>query len=285
MAKAFKAKRLIVGFFIGVGSLGLTTIGIDAVDHINNFSNSIIGSVFTDKSKQSPCPDDMAYIVNAAKNFCIDKYENSVSSNCPVQDIRSQEDTSTNLNNSRCRPVSAKDAYPWVHISQDQAREACAKAGKRLASVEEWSAAALGTPDKEAEWTEDDCQVSGNWYDQPGETGSALNCVSAAGAFDMIGNVWEWSDGVIQNGQYQDTALPDSGYVAGTNGKGLAGITGPDNPDPNYRGDYFWIKKQGIRAIALGGYWENKSKAGQYSAYLVSLPSFANEAVGFRCAK
>jgi formylglycine-generating enzyme required for sulfatase activity len=285
MAKAFKIKRLFVVFVISIGALTLTTIGIDAVDHLNNFSNSIIGSIFMDKTLQSPCPEDMVYIISTAKNFCLDKFENSLADQCPIQNIMSQEDTSANLNESDCKPVSVKNAYPWVNISQDQAREACAKAGKRLASVEEWSAAVLGTPDKDADWTEDDCQVASNWADQPGPTGTAVNCVSAAGAFDMIGNAWEWSDGVIWEGQYQNDPLPDSGYVIGSNGEGLAGLTRPNEPNQNYRGDYFWIKKQGIRAIALGGYWDNKAKAGQYCAYLVSLPSFANEAVGFRCAK
>jgi formylglycine-generating enzyme required for sulfatase activity len=182
-------------------------------------------------------------------------------------------------------PVSVKEKKPWTYVSQDQAKEACAKAGKRLPSPEEWASASLGTPDKDSGWSSEDCQVASNWESQPGKTGSALNCISSSGAYDMIGNVWEWIDAVAEDGQLDGKNLPDEGYVISSDGKGLVSDTRQGNPDPNYHGDYFWIKKQGVRAIAKGGYWDNNSEAGQYSVYLVSPPSFAGVGVGFRCVK
>jgi formylglycine-generating enzyme required for sulfatase activity len=63
-----------------------------------------------------------------------------------------------------------------------------------LPTDKEWLQVALGTPDKETGWDSDDCQVENNWDIQPGLAGTGKNCVSAAGAYDMIGNVWEWTN-------------------------------------------------------------------------------------------
>ncbi|MBD3208569.1 MAG: SUMF1/EgtB/PvdO family nonheme iron enzyme, partial [Candidatus Nealsonbacteria bacterium] len=149
----------------------------------------------------------------------------------------------------------------------------------------EWHQAALGTPDKESDWSGKDCHVAGNWPSQPGLTGSGEDCVSSAGAYDMVGNVWEWVDGTIFDGQYEGHALPEQGFVQGVDDQGLSYQTDIEESAPNYNQDYFWIKQQGTRGIARGGYWGNGSDAGVYSAYLVVPPSFSGTGVGFRCVK
>jgi formylglycine-generating enzyme required for sulfatase activity len=63
-----------------------------------------------------------------------------------------------------------------------QAAAAARNAGKRLPTNAEWQAAALGTP-------ENLCNTSGNDF---APTGTTAGCVSHVGAFDMVGNVWEW---------------------------------------------------------------------------------------------
>jgi len=280
-----RLKSLMTWLAVAVSAVLLTTLGIDAVDNMNNFSNSIIGSLFVDRSEQTPCPPDMAYIQSPDGGYCIDKFENAPGDGCPVKNLQSQVDTAANLGYGECQPVSKEGVYPWVFVSQDQARELCARAGKRLPTANEWSLAALGTPDKTAGWDANDCQVALNWSEHPGSAGSGKNCVSSAGAFDMVGNVWEWIEGVAADGLLDGMELPESGYVVSSDGKGLVLATDPENPDANYYGDFFWIRKQGVRGIAKGGYYENESKAGVYSAYLISAPSFAGVGVGFRCVK
>jgi len=224
-------------------------------------------------------------VSSASNGFCIDKYEASAGSDCQFADPQNQIETRNNLDFQPCFPASVAGAIPWRNISQDQAAMACAKAGKRLASHDEWFAAALGTPDRASSWGPDDCQVAKNWDTQPGRTGSAKNCISGAGAYDMIGNVWEWVAGVVTDGNFNGRQLPKAGYIDSTDGESMPGATNPDKGDLNYNSDYAWIKNTGLMAIARGGYWDNETDAGQYSVYIETPPSFAGTGIGFRCAK
>lgn len=270
-------------FFIILISIVLVTIGINAADKRDNFSESIIGRViFGEESR--PCPDGMVFVASSEGGFCIDKYEASPGGNCPELIPDNQASTRINLADPSCTAVSKAETTPWRFISQTQAAEACAKAGKRLPTNKEWLQASLGTPDLPSGWGSDDCQVGKNWLTQPGKTGQGVNCVSAAGVYDMIGNVWEWVDGTINDGFYEGQELPGQGYVVSANTEGLASETS-NTEDPNYYNDYFWIKNSGVRGMARGGYWDNQAGAGQYAMYLVSPPSFAGTGVGFRCAK
>jgi formylglycine-generating enzyme required for sulfatase activity len=255
----------------------ITAIGIKASDSLSG-KNKKNGS-------QNFCPGDMAYVTSVGGGFCLDRYEASAGSACPYTNPEKQSDTRVNLSESTCRPESQSGFVPWRFISQDQAAMACAKAGKRLPTNQEWLQASLGTPDIKANWGEDDCQVDNNWLNQPGLSGSGKNCFSPAGVYDMIGNVWEWVDGVVSNGIFNGNQLPLSGYIDSTDGESMPGKTNPDKANENYNNDYFWVKGSGSRAIARGGYWNNKSEGGQYSVYAVNPPSFAGEGVGFRCAK
>jgi len=255
-------------------AVALTTAGIKAAD---KFAGKQAGDT------RAPCPKDMVLVQAASGEFCIDKYEVSPAAECPYPTPDNQGETRMNLDYADCQPVSVRGAKPWRYISQDQARIACAKAGKRLPTNKEWFAAALGTPDESRDWGPDDCQVAGNWQEQPGPAGAGKNCVSAAGAYDMIGNVWEWVKGATDQGVYKGKEMPASGFVHSTDGASLPAKTDPDQPDPNYRKDYFWIKKEGVRGMARGGYWNNKTDAGQFSVYVVTPPSGAGAGTGFRC--
>jgi len=258
----------------------LTTISIKAADNLNNQRAAGQNGLNIIK-----CPGEMVYVLNDKGGFCIDKYENSAGTDCAKSNPANQSETKMNIDNIDCRPVSLTAKNPWRNISQNQAAVACAKAGKRLPSNKEWQQAALGTPDRASDWTNDDCLVANNWGQTPGLTGTGKNCVSAAGAYDMIGNVWEWVDGTINNGIYEGNKLPEEGYVQNVDSNGMPGETNIDGSDQNYNNDYFWIKKVGVKGIARGGYYNNKEQAGQFSAYLVSPPSFVGEGVGFRCVK
>jgi Sulfatase-modifying factor enzyme 1 len=260
---------------VTLAAIILSTVGIKASD-----------SLFGGQGKNnSVCPPDMVFVPGANGGFCIDKYEDAAGSGCSAKNPANQDETRADLENASCQPVSQPGLIPWRYISQNQAAVACAKVGKRLPTNEEWQAAALATPDKNSNWGADDCQVANNWAEQPGPTGSGKNCVSGVGAYDMVGNVWEWVEGTVEDGKYQGVDLPDDGYIKGVNSQGMPTGTDANQADPNYNDDYLWILKTGSRGIARGGYWNNNDQAGQYSVYLVAPPSEAGTGTGFRCAK
>lgn len=272
--KAFKKKKtalktLLVIFFAVI----LTTMAIKASDDF-----------FSKEDGDDGCEKGMAYVPTSDGGFCIDVYENSAGEKCAYANPANQLESRENFNSIDCRPESVAGKTPWRNISQNQAAAACAKAGKRLPTSKEWGLASLGTPDILSGWGSDDCQVAKNWNDQPGLTGSAKNCLSGQGVYDMVGNVWEWTDGNVVDGAYHGQDLPKEGYVSGMDENGWP-IKTQDDQDENYNGDYFWIKSKGTRGIARGGYWDNRSGAGVNSAYIVIEPSFAGEGIGFRCAK
>lgn len=273
-------------FYLSIACVAviLVTVGIDASDHYDNFSESIVGRLWFGEDS-GPCPAEMVFVANEKGGFCIDRYEASAGDDCPYREPVNQGDSRVNLDHNKCKPVSVVNALPWRYISQSQAAVACAKSGKRLATATEWYQASLGTPDMSKSWQADDCQVDRNWSMQPGRTGDGVNCVSAFGAYDMIGNVWEWVSGEIAEGRYNSRELPADGYVVSVDSSGLPVETSPEAADENYNEDYLWIKKSDVRGIARGGYWDNQEKAGFYSLYLVSSPSFAGTGVGFRCVK
>ena len=89
--------------------------------------------------------------------------------------------------------VSLPGVTPARFITWFQAQEACANARKRLPTSAEWQVAANGTPDTGGA---DDGTTTCNTDDlEPGvtATGSRTGCVSARGAWDMVGNLAEWT--------------------------------------------------------------------------------------------
>ncbi len=233
---------------------------------------------------ENGCPLDMVYVVAEYGGFCIDRYEVALGEDCPVIDPKSQLDSRRNIDNLACLAVSEKDKKPWRYISQNQAQIACSKVGKRLPTNKEWNKAALGTPDFLEENKKHDCQISKNWDSQPGSTGTGINCKSFSGAFDMIGNVWEWTSETVIDGKVDEIDLPEQGFIASVDGRGFPSKTS-NSGDENYYNDYFWVKNSGTRGVARGGYWDSKERAGVFAIYAVLEPSFVGSGVGFRCVK
>jgi formylglycine-generating enzyme required for sulfatase activity len=89
--------------------------------------------------------------------------------------------------------ASVPGVLPSTCITWFQAEQACALAGKRLVTNQEWQRAAAGTPDPgDPDDDTTECEVGQDLVNDPVNTGSRSDCVSSWGAFDMVGNVWEW---------------------------------------------------------------------------------------------
>jgi len=86
--------------------------------------------------------------------------------------------------------VSLPSVVPSAFIDWFQAQEACANAGKRLPTSAEWQVGAYGTPDPGPDNGTTDCNTL--TAEEAVPTGSRAGCVSARGAFDMVGNLQEW---------------------------------------------------------------------------------------------
>jgi len=132
------------------------------------------------------CTDDMV----AVGSLCVDKYEAS------LVDASGAATTSAacNADGSDCgadaagvNPAifaqSVVGVLPDTGPSWFQAAIACANVGKRLPSVAEWQMAAAGTVGA-------NCNAAGGSL---ANTGASADCFSTAGAFDMVGNLWEWT--------------------------------------------------------------------------------------------
>lgn len=276
-------KTLIV---IGV-SIALTSFTINATDNLGNFSDSALGAIVVGIfGEEERCPKDMVLVDSATGGFCIDIYEASPGEDCVYDNPSSQVETRNNMVNPKCVPASEPDRTPWRNVSQTQAISLCAKAGKRLPTNEEWYAAAIGTPDTSEGWDDGSCNVMRNWsVSEPGKTGSAPECVSYYGTYDMVGNVWEWVRDTVKQGEYQGTQVPDSGFVHSVDETGIPTMTDRSKPDPNYNDDRFWSEKTQVVGIFRGGYWASGSGAGIYTAHAQMPPSFVGVGVGFRCVK
>jgi formylglycine-generating enzyme required for sulfatase activity len=271
--------RIIKGALVVVLTSVMATLTINAGDNFNNISESLLGSVLN--IEQGTCPDDMVFVSTESGGFCIDRYEASPSDECLFENPANQDESRANIDKAKCVPVSEPQKTPWVFIAQHQASLACAKAGKRLPTNDEWYRAAMGTPDSPGAGV---CGI-GKQVTSPFQTATFQECVSIAGAYDMIGNVWEWVDETVQDGVYRKQTLPQEGYVSSVGTDGVPTETTKEGPDDNFNEDYFWINAEGVRGMFRGGYWGLEERAGVYGVYSVMSPSFVGPGLGFRCVK
>jgi len=148
--------------------------------------------------------------------------------------------------------VSLAGATPSAYTTWFQAQQACKNSQKRLPSNAEWQAAVAGTPDPGPDNGTTDCNT--NSVFAAVSTGSRSSCVSADGAFDMVGNLYEW----VADWAPLSTACPTWGAFSNDT-QCFAGADTGTNRGPG--------------ALLRGGYFSNGSVAGPLAVAGNSQPS------------
>jgi hypothetical protein len=161
--------------------------------------------------------------------------------------------------------VSLPGVTPSAFITWFQAQQACTNAGKRLPSNAEWQAAVAGTPDPGPDNGTTDCNTSSTLMVAP--TGSRTSCVSSGGAFDMVGNLFEWvADWVPRS---TDAGTWSAGISPTGDLQFLAGAATEGEPG----------------ALLRGGFFDNATAAGPLTVDGVIPPSFVFVGLGVRCTR
>jgi hypothetical protein len=119
---------------------------------------------------------------------------------------------------------SVPGVLPWTNVTLQQARDACAAAGKALCGQAAWNAACDAMGQRYPYGFEYDAGAC-NTVDGAGTaagTGSFPRCIGRSGAFDLSGNVAEWVDeenaqlgtARISGGSYQEAGADAACGVA-----------------------------------------------------------------------
>ncbi len=181
--------------------------------------------------------------------FCIDRYEAMVVALDQNNNWQPLSPYAHPASGDVLMALSVGGAVPQGNISQIQAEDACMMAGKRLCHDSEWLRACQGAipttypygnvlePGRCNDarachpvpqyfesaaswiWSELDHPCISQLPEGLATTGSYADCTSAEGAFDMMGNLHEWTSdpaGTFRGGFYVDTALNGDGCLYAT---------------------------------------------------------------------
>jgi hypothetical protein len=147
------------------------------------------------------CTPDMVRV----ESFCIDKYEASVWSEPHCKGIRygrGRDDYPSEFPDRgdfkiKLYACSIEGEVPSTHITWYQAFEACSSSGKRLCTISEWQKSCSGRLNLPypygKSYKEGICNGRSEGGRNPVPTGLMSLCRSAAGVFDQVGNVAEWT--------------------------------------------------------------------------------------------
>jgi formylglycine-generating enzyme required for sulfatase activity len=212
-------------------------------------------------------------VMVAAGAVCIDRYEASVWSS-PTGGTQltteAQIDAACPDNGQNCPGIFARSVpgvEPARRITYFQAQQALANVGKRLPTNAEWQQAVAGTPDPGTDNGTTDCNVDSTI--SVSNTGSRSACVSRFGAFDMVGNLWEWV------GDWDEVAGGCASWPAGF-GSDFTCLGMADTD----------VSTRFPAALIRGGFFTDGSGAGPFAVFGGNRPSDSgNSGIGFRGAR
>ena len=165
--------------------------------------------------------------------------------------------------------VSLPGVLPSAHITWFQAQQACKNARKRLPSNAEWQAAVAGTPEPGSVPQLTDCNTANLSANPLSPTGSRSRCVSADGAFDMVGNLWEW----VADWVPRSEGTPCGSWSGSDDLQCLVGAATTGEPGALVRGGDFSFS------------FSFRFSAGPLAVDGFNPPSTAIRLIGFRCAR
>jgi formylglycine-generating enzyme required for sulfatase activity len=233
------------------------------------------------------CPSDMVY-VPGDRPFCIDKYEAYNVSGSVVNDTCTNgSQAEVDANTTTALAGSATGTVPLASLNWCAAKKACQNAGKHLCTNIEWFRACNYKGSQwsiTAEQTAETMSCNTASEGTPSNTGNNPACVTQQGAYDMIGNVWEWVDLVV-------TADPTNGLTASNYVTGYdfatALPTSVGSTNNAYGNDYFWAYDVAgaARAALRGGVWDVGASGGCFLLNLGNAPSSTGTGIGFRCCQ
>jgi formylglycine-generating enzyme required for sulfatase activity len=162
--------------------------------------------------------------------------------------------------------VSVPGVTPSRFITWFQAAAACRNSGKRLLTNQEWTVAALGTPEVSPDDGSTQCYVNVHFPLDPVNSGSRSACVSDTGAHDMVGNLWEW---VADWSPFYEECVGWDGLPFSDDIRCLSGADATLGPG----------------ALIRGGAIGDQAGAGPLAVSQLDPSSSSDGRVGFRCAR